>query len=77
MNELASADILGAELDLLATVEPIVLAAVSALVVTVMFGVWRLCAACPFSGRERPSAFLTRRPTAAVLGGSVRPSHSR
>ena len=44
MNQMAAADILGAELDLLATVAPILIAIVCALVTTVMFGVWRLCA---------------------------------
>ena len=43
MNEPAAADLFRAEIDLLATLEPILIASVCALVVAVMCGVWRLC----------------------------------
>jgi exosome complex RNA-binding protein Csl4 len=47
MNELAAADVVRAEVDLLAALEPIILSTVSILLGIVVFGVCRLCASHP------------------------------
>ena len=52
MNGLMPADILAAQLALLAALKPIVIGSVGALIGTVMFGVYRLCAGCISSDRQ-------------------------